>query len=165
MAIRLVSICAAAALLLPGCAPIKGIFLQNDTGSDLTPYPVVTNPPPPHREADPGSKVPAGGEGKIDPQSFNALYYAPGFTPPGPNPEDVANALNVQLPSDDDDPKFILARTFHYFAEPGQEGTQPDLQPKKLHEIFHEVNSEHVKITLSNDDTVPGGWKVEIVDK
>ena len=55
-----------ALLTMAGCPFSSKLTLRNETGMTLTPYPVVTTPPPPHREADSANQIPTNGSAEID---------------------------------------------------------------------------------------------------
>jgi len=77
---RTVQAAALAALLalLCGCpSETYTLTLVNSTQAPLVPYPVVTDPPPPHREADPAGTLAHGDSAAIDVDAFNPLYYGP----------------------------------------------------------------------------------------
>lgn len=142
---------------LCGCSSLSSkLVLQNATGKTLTAYPVVTSPPPPHREA--STKIPNLDRYRIDPAGFNPVFYTPGVTD-----TTKANGLYIGLPGDE--PFQILYRVFHYRVAPGDEGHDPALQPILLHEAIQDVDDVDQTITVStftSANTPPGGWTVTI---
>ena len=147
---------AAATLCLQACS-IDGIKLRNETQVSLIPYPVVTTPPPPHRESNPAGAIAPGANGKIDPTGFNPLFYSA-----QPVALTVANGLHIQFTSAGDEPQAVMARVFHHVVQPGQEGSDPAQQPVLLHEVFQEVPGGNILITVATDDQTNGGWSVTI---
>lgn len=138
-------------LLLASCQTYTStLFLQNETSVDLVPYPVVTVPAPPHREADPSNTVPPNGRLEIDAEGFNPLFYTSSIVDPA-----APNALFVGLAFYGDDPPLIQIKLMHYVVPPGQEGTDPAKQPVVLRERIEEVNDEDLVIRLIQ--APPGG--------
>ena len=149
-----------ALLVLPSCFS-SGLRLRNQSGSELVPYPVVTDPPPPHRVADPGNAVPHNSATALDPQGFNPVFYTGGITD-----DSKANTLQLQFALDQE-PYSILARTLHSHVAPDQETNDPSLQPILLHEVFAEIENRDYRIIVSSlptlsDPLPPGGWRVTI---
>ena len=154
---------AVASVLIAGCNDFSSTLrLRNLTPHTLTPYPVVTEPPPPHREPNANGVVPQGGTSPIDPAGFNPVFYAPGVTEPG-----VANGVYLGLSLMESDPLRIQYRVFHYVVPPGQTGQDPGLQPLLLHEGVVDVPDADVTITVTQPTDIganppPGGWEVEV---
>ena len=147
-------------LLLTSCFTSE-LRISNETMSPMVPYPVVTSPPPPHREADPSSTLGVGDIQTIDTGGFNPLYYASGITDP-----QIPNALFIGLDLHDADPPLIQHRLMHYPVPPGQEGTDPALQPIVIVDKVEEVPDKNLIINVFEGpvDRSPGtGWKVQIV--
>ena len=150
-------------LTMAGCPFSSKLTLRNETGVTLTPYPVVTTPPPPHREADSANQIPTNGSAEIDTRGFNPVYYVPGIS-------DVnrANGVYIGLQLDgDDDPFLIQYKVFHYKVPPGQAGHDPAKQPILLHSGVQEVTDVDHGITIKGAGPVgppppPGGWRVTI---
>lgn len=146
-------------LLMTSCFTSE-LILLNDTSDMLTPYPVVTSPPPPHREADPANELPAGQTRAIDPDGFNPLFYTSAITDPA-----RANAIHIGLDLYDQTPGQILYRLFHYPVPPDQVGTDPANQPILIKEGIEDVPDEDTVIELIEgvSDT-PGllTWRVKI---
>ena len=96
------------------------VSLRNQTGVVLTYCPVVTTPPPPHRECS-GTTLDDGQRVEIDTGGFNALYWDPisklGFI--------------IQLDTTST-PKHILVRVFQHQVPPGEEG--PGTLPTSVNE-------------------------------
>ena len=118
-----------AAVLVTGCATDHIVTLRNNTGAPLTYCPVVTDPPPPHREVsntiiDPGLRT------EIDVDGFNPLYWDPGSN----------LSVLVQLALTDD-PPMLLAVILQHQVPPGQEGNDPALQPVKQAEYPYVVDT------------------------
>ena len=137
----------------------SGIRLINDTTQPLTPYPVVTDPPPPHREADPAGVVAPAASTALDPNGFNPVFYAAqSVSDQGPN------GLALSFALVDGDPKEILVRIMRYAVEPGQEGTDPALQPTVLREDIYEVEDEDLDVLLEEKVGDAGGkvWQVSV---
>ena len=151
----------AAAALVAGCAFSSNIRLHNGTDQVLRPYPVKTDPPPPHREGDPAGDLPTNGNASIDPHGFNPVYYASGITDPG-----KANGVYIGMQLDEV-PYMIQYKVFHYVVEPGQAGKDPAKQPILLHSGVEEVENVDQKIVVNSVFPIgtpkpPGGWRVEI---
>ena len=110
------------AALLASCgAGDYTLTLRNRTEVDLVPYPVVTTPPPPHREADPANTLAHDSEVQIDTTGFNPLFFHEGSM----------KGVVIQLGLDDD-PAALRVVLFQYQVPPGQEGSDPALQPQEL---------------------------------
>ena len=116
------------------------VTLKNLTNRHLQAYLVVTTPPPPHREAVPAMDIVGLGERTLDPNSFNPTYYTEGVQSPT-KPNGIYIGFDLEF-----SPRYILYRIFHFIVPPGQEGQDPQLQPKLL-------NQEAVEISW-NADTV-----------
>lgn len=113
------------------------LFVQNDTTVPLTFMDVVTDPPPPHREA---TRVLAAGlEAQIDLPDFNPLFW---------DPVSKLGCI-IQIGVDQDD-KFtdVLVRVYQYQVEPGQEGTAPGLQPTLIDEVYYSVDPDEDLLAL-----------------
>lgn len=155
-------VCVAAALLsVAGCPFSSKIFVKNSTLVSLTPYPVKSEPPPPHRAADLAGSIGQGGTAEIDPHGFNPVYYQAGVTDPT-----KANGLYIGLDMDDT-PYVIQYKVFHYKVPPGEAGKDPAKQPILLHSGVVEVSNVDTQVTISTEFPVgepipPGGWKVVI---
>jgi len=156
---------AAVAIALPlgGCNDFTSTLrLRNLTPHTLTPYPVATDPPPPHRAADANGVVPRGGASPIDPAGYDPVFYAPGVTEP-----ELANGLLIGLANIDADPRQIQYRVFHYVVPPGRTGEDPALQPLLLHEGVVDVPDVDLTITVTQPTGAgatppPGGWAVDV---
>ncbi len=151
-------------LVLPlsaACEFSSNIILHNRIEQTMTPYPVKTDPPPPHREADPANDITHQGSQAIDPHGFNPVYYVPGIT-------DVALANGVYIGLDmDDAPYMIQYKIFHYRVIPGTAGHDPSKQPILLHQGVREVEDRNTAIIVRLGAGVPGtpppgGWAVLI---
>ncbi|MEM7310800.1 MAG: hypothetical protein AAF682_29285 [Planctomycetota bacterium] len=126
------------------------LTLQNDSAVPLVPYPVVTTPPPPHREADPANTVAAGTSQAIEPTGFNPLYYQ----------ASRMLSLTLQLGLDQD-PPAVLARVLRHAVEPGQEGADPALQPTLVGEQVFEPTELDLTFVVA-----PGeGFPISMVEK
>ena len=155
-------LCAVLALSVTSCDFTSDLTFRNVTGQTLTPYPVVTTPPPPHREADSAANISPGGTASIDPLGFNPVYYAAGITDPT-----QANGVYLGLDLDDAAPFMIQFKVFHYRVPPGQAGHDPDKQPILLHTGVQEIIDVDHTITVSRfpiagEPLPPGGWSVRI---
>ena len=125
--------------LLTSCASADyTIRLSNDTTAKLIPYPVVTSPPPPHREADPANSVFAGHSKLLDPTGFNPLFYFDG--------RKVSLTWQFAL---DENPPTILVRTTQHQVPPGQEGNDPALKPTLVSEELFEPTKKDLNFILS----------------
>ncbi len=134
-----------AVLLLSSCASGDyTIRIFNQTSEPLVPFPVVTTPPPPHREADPSNAVPPDGLGDIVPTGFNPMYYSPA--------RNFSVLLQLGL---DDDPPQILGRIFTHVVPPGQEGTDPALQPTLQAEELFEPTKLNLVFIVGAGSPVP----------
>ena len=100
------------------------LTLQNDIGRAITPYPVVTTPPPPHRVADPSNAIGVGASGTVDVAGFNPVY----IYPPLPQIAGQPNGFIVQLDLESPDPT-ILVISYQYKVPPGEEQGDPANQP------------------------------------
>lgn len=139
-----------------GCEFSSNITLKNRTMKTLTPYPVKSTPPPPHREADPTNNILQGHTAAIDPHGFNPVYYASGVTDPND-----ANGVYIGLDLDDD-PMMIQYKVFHYKVPPGEAGTDPAKQPILLKQGVKEVADVDLRITVAALLPNPGDWAVGI---
>ncbi len=129
------------AALAAGCSSHDLVIsLDNQTAVDLVPYPVVTSPPPPHRESDPANTLPAGSQANLDPNGFNPLYYH----------ADSKRGVLIQFDVTST-PAIIFVRGFHYQVEPGKEGTNPALQPTSFMDWLFEISKNDVTLTLKPD--------------
>ena len=150
----------ATTLSFVGCSFSSKLSLVNETAHPMIPYPVVTDPPPPHREADPGAIVPIQGKRSVPTGGFYPLYYSAGVL----NPQ-RPNALYLGLDFYDDSPPQILYRVMHMSVPPGQEGQDPELQPVVLKEELVTITDvNHVIVvdeTVTDESPVPV-WKVTI---
>jgi len=117
------------------------VILRNLTQKHLEAYPVVVDPPPPHRERVAALDVPGLGERALDPNGFNPVYYTQGVQNPD-KPNGIFLGFALEFP-----PRAIQYRIFHHVVPPGQEGVDPDLQPTMLGEGF-------VTVTWSADTLV-----------
>lgn len=116
--------------LLAACHSDHQIELANKTGVALTYCPVVTDPPPPHRVVSQRVDQP-GVVAQLDPDDFNPVFWDP-----------VSNlGFAVQM-SFDVDPHEILVRVAQYAVPPGQEGTDPAMQPTILADHHYEVDPD-----------------------
>ena len=151
----------AVAVLAIGCRFNSNIRLHNTTNKVLTPYPVKSEPPPPHREADPAGDVAINGDSTIDPEGFNPVYYASGVS-------SLSQANGVYIGLQMDEPPYMIQyKVFHYKVEPGQAGHDPAVQPILLHTGVEEVENVNQKIVVNSffgvgDPVPPGGWEVRI---
>ena len=156
---RMLVLCAVAAVVLAaGCDFTSNITLRNRTSGVLTPYPVVTDPPPPHREADTANNIPETGAASIDPNGFNPVYYMAGVADPA-----KANGVYIGLDLDGADPMMIQYKVFHYRVPPGEAGHDPAKQPILLKSGVQEVEDVNLRITVSTLITDPGDWNVTII--
>jgi hypothetical protein len=147
--------------LIAGCPFSSNLRLLNQSGHTLTPYPVVTDPPPPHREADTAHPIAPSGSQPIDPAGFNPVYYTTGVTD-----QSKANGLYIGLDLEDA-PLMIQYKTFHYKVPPGQAGKDPALQPILLHSGVEEVQNVDLRIVVRGFfppgvTPPPGGWEIMI---
>ena len=144
-------------LLLASCQTFTStLSLQNETNRDLVPYPVVTTPPPPHRAPDTANTIAPSGRLEIDPEGFNPVFYFGGVGDLG-----APNGVFVGLGFYDQEPPIIHIRLFHYVVPPGQEGSDPALQPVLLREDFEEVQDENLVIRVIRG--MPGGGDLPLV--
>lgn len=137
------------------------LAIRNETQSQWVPFPVVTSPLPPHREANPAKTILVGKQQAIDPEGFNPIYFASDVSDPS-----LPNAIFIGLALHANDPPQIQHKLMHYPVPPGQEGTDPGLQPIVIVDKIHEVPDENTVIRVFEGpvDREPGfGWKVEIV--
>ena len=125
------------ALGLMGCSAVYSIQLRNESTATVVPYPVVVDPPPPHREADPQGAVGPGVTASMDPTGFNPLYYAPG--------RELSLTFQFSL---DLEPAQILVRLNSHVVEPGQEGTDAALQPTLVEEMLFEPIGKDLTFVL-----------------
>ncbi len=78
---RLISCCiVVSSVMMVGCDFTARLEFQNRTATTMTPYPVVEEPPPPHREADPANNLLSGDSTAFDPAGMNPVFYAEGIT-------------------------------------------------------------------------------------
>ncbi len=148
--------------LLASCTFSNSIRLRNKTNGDLVLYPVVTNPPPPHREASIINTIAKDDFGVLNHNAFNPVYYQAGIANPS-----RPNGLYLGFDLYDADPLVILYRVMHYVVPPGQEGNDPALQPIILEEDFVEVPDQNLVVRVIQENVMmvppmPGGWRVEI---
>lgn len=122
---------------LASCAADFTITLRNRSTLAFVPYPVVTDPPPPHREADPANTLGNNAEVSIDPVGFNPLFYNEGTQ--------IGLMLQLAL---DDDPPAVLVRIFQHSVAPGQEGSDPSAQPQLVDEVLFEPTAENLIFTV-----------------
>lgn len=147
---------------LASCSYDSILRLRNETGDDLVPYPVVTTPPPPHREALPAGTVPHQGEAVLDTKGFNPVYFQEGVVD-----LDEANGLYLGFDLIDADPLLIQYKVFHYKVPPGTDGGDPTKQPILLHQGFEEVEDLDLTILVTTKADIgqgglpPGGWRVD----
>ena len=141
-----------------GCFDAR-LGLRNDTPDLLVPYPVVTNPPPPHRmQAD--SPVFSGQLVEIDIEGFNPLFFAPYITDPN-----RPNAVFVGLALATDDPPLLQWQLLHYAFPPDQVGSDPAKQPVVLRAETVEVPNEDLVLRVSegpSDQEPFVTWSVEL---
>jgi hypothetical protein len=130
------AVLAAAMATTAGCFE-SNLTLRNGTGRTLTPYPVVSDPAPPHREADPAGNIENYGSASIDPFGFNPIYYVPGI-----DDEDQPNGVYLGLDLEGAAPWHIQYKIFHYKVPPGEAGKDPDKQPILLNQGVEDVNNE-----------------------
>lgn len=124
-------------LLLAGCPDDFEVTLRNDSGATLVPYPVVTGPPPPHREADPAGAIAPGNSASIETADFNPLYYTEGRM----------LSLTVKLGLDQD-PAQILVRLLEHQVPPGQELGDPALAPARRSEQLFEPTGTDLTLVV-----------------
>ena len=141
--------------LLTSCFT-SSLAIRNETPTALVPYPVVTSPPPPHREADPAASIAPNAEQEIDPEGFNPVYYA------GPVDGTKPNGVFLGLALYHQDPPQIQYRIFHYAVAPGQEGTDPALQPTLLREDVLDLTDDDyvVRVIRKQADVPSAQWEV-----
>ena len=135
------------ALLLGSCASDYTITLRNRANVDMVPYPVVTTPPPPHRAADPANTLAHNQQTDVDPTGFNPLFFHAGS----------GTSVTFQL-SLDTDPPQILIRIMQHQVPPGQEGTDPALQPQLADETLIEPTQLDLVFTIRG---MGGGFPVD----
>lgn len=129
------------AALAAGCSSHDLVIsLDNQTTVDLVPYPVVTAPPPPHRESDPANTLPAGSQVVLNHNGFNPLYYH----------ADSKRGVVIQFDLAST-PAQLFVRGFHYQVEPGKEGNDPALQPTSFMDWLFEISKDNVTLTLKPD--------------
>lgn len=129
---------ALAAVLAIGCdSDDYTITLVNDSNTDFVPYPVVTDPPPPHREADTANTLADGQQESFVPSGFNPAYYH----------AQSKRGFFLQLGLDDDPPQ-ILFKLMQFVVPPGQEGTDPANQPTELYQELYEPQGTEITITV-----------------
>lgn len=110
------------------------IRIANRTEQALVPYPVVTTPPPPHRERDLDQRVPHGCYALIDPLGFNVVYSNELFS----ITDRSVNGFSMQFDTSTS-PTGLLYRAMHFRVAPGDEGTDPDLQPWVVEETYRQL--------------------------
>jgi hypothetical protein len=151
----------AATGMLTACTYDSELLLENLSGHALTPYPVHTEPPPPHRAEDAENVVPVWDARPIDPEGFNPVYYATGI-----EDETQANGLYLGLDLVNTTDYMIHYRVLHYRVPPGQAGTNPALLPIVLAEGVADVTNVNYRVTVSTPTDVgsapPGGWTITI---
>lgn len=130
------AVLAAAMATTAGCFE-SNLTLRNVTGHTLTPYPVVSDPPPLHREADTAGDIENHGSASINPFGFNPVYYVPGI-----DDEDQPNGVYIGLDLDGAAPWYIQYKIFHYKVPPGEAAKDPDKQPILLDQGVEDVNNE-----------------------
>jgi hypothetical protein len=113
------------------------LALENQTQMPMVPYPVVTNPPPPHRAEDAAGAVAARDRELIDISGFNPAYYQ----------EKTKVGLLIQLALLDE-PPVLLVVTYQYKVPPGQAGSDPTKQPIKLAEYFFSPTKEKILVRV-----------------
>jgi len=141
-----------ALLLLPllmGCPDSAGsgtsLTVVNATQSfSFVPYVVVNTPPPPHREADPAGTLAPGGTYAVDLGGFNPIFFD----------ETRKNGIVLQLDLGGT-PSAILVRLFDYQVPPGDEGTDPALQPTLLDERLFEATKSQLTLTIQGGGDFP----------
>lgn len=125
------------------------VTLRNLTQRSLEAYLVVVNPPPPHREHVPAMDIGPLGERELDPNAFNPVYYTAGVQNPD-KPNGIYIGFDVEF-----EPRGILYRIFHFKVPPGQEGQDPNLQPKVLAEEYAEITwNADTLMTLDKPDQI-----------
>ena len=133
--------------------------LRNETTAPLVPYPVVTDPPPPHREQ--GSPILLPGQiTEIDIEGFNPLFYAQSVTDPA-----RPNAVFVGLALYAEEPPLLQWRLLHYPVPPDAVGANSAQQPTVLREEAMEVPDEDLvlRVVEGPSDQPPFvTWTVEL---
>jgi len=113
------------------------ITLVNDSNSDLVPYPVVTDPPPPHSEVDAANTLSDGQQTSFVPAGFNPAYYH----------AESERGFFLQFALEDDPPQ-ILFKLMKFVVPPGQEGNDPANAPTELYQEVFEPQGTEVTITV-----------------
>ena len=89
------------------------------------------------------------GERTLDPNSFNPTYYTEGVQSPT-KPNGIYIGFDLEF-----SPRFILYRIFHFVVPPGQEGQDPQLQPKLLNQEAVEISwNADTLMTLDKPDQI-----------
>ena len=139
--------------IVVACATDHALVLKNNTSVPLTYCPVEVTPPPPHREVSstvlqPPLRFP------IDVEGFNPLFWDP-----------VSNlSVTVQIALADD-PPMILAVVYQHVVPPGQEGSDPALQPIKQAEYSFEVDPDDEKMkVVVRAGAISAGMPIMIVE-
>ena len=114
--------------VLCGCpSDTYTLTLANSTQSDLVPYPVVTTPPPPHREPDAANTLAHNDSTLVDVDGFNPLYYSPELK--------IGVVIQMDLLGE---PPQLFVRAFDYAVAPDQvtdEASQVTLREEMAFEI------------------------------
>lgn len=124
---RRLAACAVTAMALAVMSGCTGhsAYLYNGTQYTLTPYPLVSKPPPPHHVADPANAIAPNTEEPIDMHGTNPVFYAAGITDPK-EPNGVYFKFFFYQAKG---PWPVQYRIYHYLVPPGQEGKDLDKQP------------------------------------
>ncbi len=121
---------------------------HNRTGTDLIPYPVVTSPPPPHRERDVDGRIPRNCSATVDSEGFNLVLTNEDYGGSGTNGVFLGFDTSTS-------PLTVLVRRLRYKVAPGQEGSNSSLQPEV-------IQDEVVEVAVDGDVTVDSAWQVSV---
>jgi hypothetical protein len=126
---RRLAVCAVASLVLAatsGCT--HSLYLHNGTNYALTPYQMVSKPPPAHYQAVPKSDIAPNTEAPIEKYGLHPVFYSPAAADPThlEEPNGVHFKFFFNQPKG---PWPVQYMVYHYQVPPGQEGKDPGKQP------------------------------------
>jgi hypothetical protein len=160
---RWLAVCAVTALALAvtgGCT--HSVYLHNGTNYTLTPYQMVSQPPPAHYQADPKNDIAPNTQAPIEKYGLHPVFYAPVIA----DPTDLQEPNGVYFKFFFNQPKGpwpVQYMVYHYQVPPGQEGTDPGKQPILLDKGSLAVTLP-VKMKLESVPKPGGGttWSVSL---